>query len=153
MTYTVRYAHLAERPSFQIGDTVRRGDVLGVMGSTGKSTAAHLHIDCVGGMKTSRYTLAQMEENAIAPDPRQLNLFIDNELFNQRPLITTYYCDYRYQTAYGKMHHAYDLVPSDRLASYEHYKIRWNRSMPGRVIQILDDPAGYGHCLYIAFEA
>jgi hypothetical protein len=153
MIYTVRYAHLAERPLFPVGKIIRRGDVVGTMGSTGKSTGAHLHIDCVEGMHTSRYTLADIEKGKPLPAARQLNLFIDKELFDIKPEITTYYCDYRYQIAFGKIHPAYDLVPIDRNVTKQHHNIRWNRSMPGRVTHILDDPAGYGHCLYIAFDA
>ena len=153
MIYTVRYAHLAERPRFPVGKIIRRGDVVGTMGNTGKSTAAHLHIDCVEGMQTSRYTLTDIEKGQPLASPRQLNYFIDNGLFDIEPFITMCYCDYRYQIAYKKIHPAYDIVPIDRKASHAHFKIKWNRSMPGRVIHILDDPAGYGHCLYIAFEA
>jgi murein DD-endopeptidase MepM/ murein hydrolase activator NlpD len=39
-----RYGHLS-RYSVRPGDTVKRGDVVGLVGSTGKSTGAHLHYE------------------------------------------------------------------------------------------------------------
>ena len=45
MTYTVRFAHLAETPNLHIGSRIKRGDIVGKMGNTGQSTAIHLHIE------------------------------------------------------------------------------------------------------------
>lgn len=39
-----RYAHLSEF-KVKVGDTLKRGDLVGLMGSTGKSTAPHLHYE------------------------------------------------------------------------------------------------------------
>ncbi len=38
------YAHLAEKPTWKAGDKVSADDVLGNMGSTGRSTGKHLHL-------------------------------------------------------------------------------------------------------------
>lgn len=44
VTYYSSYAHMQSGSArFSIGDTVSRGDVLGLVGSTGQSTGAHLH--------------------------------------------------------------------------------------------------------------
>jgi len=37
------YAHLERFGSYQVGDRVRTGDVLGYVGSTGNATTPHLH--------------------------------------------------------------------------------------------------------------
>lgn len=41
-----RYHHIDEfEPELEVGSVVRRGDVLGTMGSTGNATSAHLHFE------------------------------------------------------------------------------------------------------------
>jgi lysostaphin len=42
--YRTYYAHLNELP-LKVGDTVKRGDVVGLSGSTGNSTGPHLHYE------------------------------------------------------------------------------------------------------------
>jgi murein DD-endopeptidase MepM/ murein hydrolase activator NlpD len=44
--YKTRYAHMSSYV-VEIGDTVQRGDLLGFVGSTGKSTGPHLHYEVI----------------------------------------------------------------------------------------------------------
>lgn len=42
---SVLYAHMQNAPTFKVGQRIKAGQVLGVMGNTGNSYGAHLHIE------------------------------------------------------------------------------------------------------------
>lgn len=151
MKFTVRFAHL-EKVLVKTGDKLVEGDAIGVMGSSGQSSAAHLHIDCVEGDSIIKYSQADIEKGIPKPALRQLNYFIDDALFKTTPLITTFVADYNYQQEHAKVHFGYDVVPFNRRITTDNFTIYWNRSMIGRVSKILDDPAGYGNCVYVVFD-
>ena len=152
MTYTVRFAHLERAPAWKEGDVLRRGAVIGRMGSTGQSTAAHLHIDVVEGRAWVPFKLSQIGSLWL-PSEKQLNYFIDEELFGVAPLVMTPYMDPAYRKEFGKDHPAIDVVPEDRKKTRKHFDIHWNRSMKGEVSLVVYQPESYGHCVYVAFEA
>jgi hypothetical protein len=80
MRYTVRYAHLRNLPIWRVGDVIKRGKMVGVMGNTGVSTGPHLHIDSVEGFQTSLWRLRDYETGEVISAHRQIQHFIDDEL-------------------------------------------------------------------------
>jgi hypothetical protein len=151
--YTVRFAHLEKAPSWKVGDTIKIGDVVGKMGTSGQSTARHLHIDCVEGHQVGRYQLKDIEADSPKAAPRQMNWFIDDDIFKQPIVITTHYADAEYQRTMKKVHFGYDVVPENRHDPKADLLIYWNRSISGTVLRVDYDSAGYGNCLYVGFEA
>lgn len=43
--YEFRYYHMAAASGLNIGDVVTKGSFIGVIGTTGKSTGCHLHLE------------------------------------------------------------------------------------------------------------
>lgn len=150
MIYTTRFAHFESAPKWKAGDKIKRGDIIGIMGNSGDSTGKHLHLDSAEGVQLKPYHLYDYDES-IKPSPRQCLLFIDDELFGTELEVTTAYAEFEYFTKRKKVHHGFDVVPKNRKPKY--FDIHWNRSMEGTVVLVLDDPAGYGHCIYIAYDA
>ena len=46
--YRTRYGHMS-RTKAQVGQKVKRGEVIGYVGSTGKSTGTHVHYEVIRG--------------------------------------------------------------------------------------------------------
>jgi len=153
MILTARYAHLDSMPLWKAGETLSRNAIIGRMGNSGQSTGAHLHLDLTRGENAGMYSLQDIEEGKPAAGPlRQLMFFLDAELFAVPLVVTTAYAELDYYLQTRKVHHGFDLVPVDRRVTKDHYDIHWNRSMPGRVIRVANDPYGYGYHICIAFE-
>lgn len=152
MKYTVRFAHLAET-LLKVGDRLDFGARVGIMGNSGsEKTGIHLHIDCTEGENSFRYGLADMMKGRPRPNKKQLDYFIDEDLFHFLPWITTGYLEEEYKKTFGKDHPAYDVVPEDRHRTRAHYSIFWNRTRPGTVIRLDRADPGYGLCAYVCFE-
>ena len=152
MIYTIRFAHMANIPNVKVGDKIASGMMVGVMGTSGQSTAAHVHTDCIEGEVSSPYKLVDIgTKYKVAKE--QLDFFIDKDLFGIFPVITTGFMDPEYRKVFGKDHPAYDVVPIDRFKTKEHFGIHWNRSIIGTAYLIVYQPESYGHCLYVTFEA
>ena len=58
-----RYGHMSARSVFE-GDTVRKGDVIGYVGSTGLSTGPHLHYEMYRGGRTINPSSVKFIERA-----------------------------------------------------------------------------------------
>lgn len=152
MKYTVRFAHLSETP-LHVGDSVSYGSRVGVMGNSGsEKTGIHLHIDCTEGENAFRYNLGAIMQGKPRPNKKQLDYFIDHDLFHFKPFITTGYLEEAYKQTFDKDHPAYDVVPEDRHKTRDHFTIYWNRSRVGKVIRLDTADPGYGLCAYITFE-
>ena len=134
-----------------IGSIIYQDKPIGVMGSTGLSSAAHVHTDCVRGYIPRVYRL-----NEIAFDSdtiQQLNYFIDDGLFKTKLIITSYFGDPDYKDSKGRwiFHPAYDIVPLNRHKTKSNYTIYWNRTMPGLILSTGFDDA-YGNYVNIGFD-
>jgi hypothetical protein len=153
MKFTARYAHMDSPPGLKVGRIVNRGDVVGRMGNSGQSTAAHVHFDLTAGENAGLYSLTDIEAGNPAPGPlRQFMHFLDVEMFGVPLVVTTPYAELEYFQSLGKIHHGFDVVPIDRRVSNAHFDIHWNRSMPGTVIRVANDFHGYGYHICIAYE-
>lgn len=150
MWYTVRYAHLKKVPGFIEGDKIIDGMMIGTMGNSGQSSGAHLHIDCVEGKQTGNWKLHDTEQGVPRSAHRQLNYFIDVDLFKTPIAITTYYNDIDYQNTLNKVHLAYDVVPENRDPAF--FDIWWNRKWKG-IVTAKGRDKNYGNFILIAFEA
>lgn len=57
------YAHLVSGSNLPVGTRVSRGDVVGLVGSTGQSTAVHLHFSIIVGTRTFIDPLAWLNQH------------------------------------------------------------------------------------------
>lgn len=159
MKYTVRYAHLSE-VNVVAGQSVNpkipweEATIIGKMGNSGFSTAAHLHIDVIEELSFDLWSLIDMYNGNKTPNKQQLDYFVsesDPTLFGVNPIITTKYDEADYLDKYGKRHLGYDCVPANRLETDDNYYIYWNRKFAGRVLATGYDSA-YGNYVLIGYD-
>ena len=149
MTYYALYAHLKRRPKWNSGDMIGRGEIIGTMGNTGQSTGPHLHFGLVQKDPGGLFRLNQVND-LITELPAlmlQYNYYIDDELFNCKPIITTSFGDPTYDLPDWKLHLAFDLVPKDKSKPW----IKQNRSKKTTCYEVGDDHA-YGHYIITKVE-
>lgn len=53
--YYTKYGHLTSNVRVKVGQTVKKGDIIGYMGNSGSSTGAHLHFAVSKGSQTSYF--------------------------------------------------------------------------------------------------
>lgn len=164
MNYTIRFCHLKERPSYHEGETITRGQKIGTMGNTGKSSAAHVHSDIVPGWVDKVYRLSDIYDMIKGHLPeicKQFFHFLDEELFaGMQPYITSHFgtIDYGIYDHNGKVtswefHPAYDFVPENRHREPgKNSDLYWNRSSDGVILKVGFDHA-YGYYVNIGFKA
>lgn len=69
LAFYLLYAHLAEPPSFQIGEKVTCGQMLGQIGSSGNALNPHLHLEIRIGPVNMRFAgMAHYDSRATAPE-------------------------------------------------------------------------------------
>ena len=153
--YTVRFAHLEKLPELHIRHLVLPNEVVGRMGSSGKSTANHLHIDLIHGFLNRLARLKQIgyeTEHVYKPNIEQLNRFIARKLFQFFIVITTPFYDPQYKIDWKKDHPGYDVVPMDRKETKDHFDIHWPIQETGIVLDKGYDN-GYGYYILMGYEA
>jgi murein DD-endopeptidase MepM/ murein hydrolase activator NlpD len=64
--FTTRYAHLSQRNA-QVGQRVTRGQALGLLGSTGRSTGPHLHYEVMRHDRVLNPTQMIVQAGNVAP--------------------------------------------------------------------------------------
>lgn len=76
------YQHMKYQSLLKVGDIVKAGQVIGVMGNTGYSTAAHLHMEMrVGNMPVNPYPyLMNIEEGITDMTKEEVIELIDNRI-------------------------------------------------------------------------
>lgn len=154
MKHTQRFCHLESLPEYQVGDIITTGQKIARMGSTGQSTANHVHTDNVEGYHSTPWRLSDMEHGRKISSPRQLARFICDGLFDTEILVTSWYCDPFYFDRNGTLilHMGYDVVPEDRHETNNHFWIHWPIQENGFILGLGYD-IGYGNYIHIGYEA
>jgi murein DD-endopeptidase MepM/ murein hydrolase activator NlpD len=147
MFYYARFGHMKELPHYKVGDKIERGNIVGIMGSTGKSTGPHVHLDLIQKEPNGMYRMADVPNYITDLDGlmRQYKYFVDNELFDCKIVITTYFGDPDYLEPW-EFHPGYDVIPAETNKK----NIYWNRSQTGTVFMIGTD-IGYGNYIVIRY--
>ena len=145
MKYSVIYAHLDSINVIK-GQKLEFGDIIGVMGNTGKSYEPHLHLSVVEGVKTAPWSLSSMNGYNI-PNENECLRFISDTLFGSR----------KYSVINGwlgyESHFGYDVTClSDTVVGKT---IFWNQSIQGTVTNIgsqLSKDNGWGNYVIVTYE-
>lgn len=153
MNYSTRFCHFKTYPYLKKGDAVFPGMALGIMGNSGQSLGAHVHIDSIIGTEENHWHVADFEKGSVMPANEQtlfcIGQCMDKGLFGDSfPFITAPIFSASYKKIVGKNHWGNDVVPytagSDGV-------VHWNRSKTGEVLFSGKDP-GYGFSIIIGYK-
>ena len=53
---SILMAHMKERSKLKVGASIKKGDAVGIMGNTGNSFGAHLHIEVQNYLSRDHYS-------------------------------------------------------------------------------------------------
>ena len=145
--YTALLGHMESDSPLSVGEEVKEGDKIGRMGSSGKSTAPHLHLGVLDGIRATIFRMSSVpvSERIL----QQLAYFLeDKKLFNYENEITFSFFDPRYQK-----HRGYDVVPKNRHKEPgKNFDMFWPRTKKGTVLNKGYDE-GYGYYILIGYES
>lgn len=143
---TVLMGHF-ERIYVKKGQKLRKGDKIGLMGNTGVSRGAHLHLAVANSKQSNIWWLADSDK--VNVDKERTEKFINTKgLFSVRDVykkakITTKWLGY-------KNHKAIDAIAENAMFLPE---IHWNQEFEGEVVLVRDDgDKRYGKVVLIQYK-
>lgn len=82
-TYTTKYLHLKKR-KVKTGESVKQGQIIGTLGSTGRVTGAHLHYEfIVNGVHRNPRTVKLPKSEAIAKKEKNKFAIVSKTLMTE----------------------------------------------------------------------
>lgn len=149
---TARVTHLAEQSPLRPGDTVKQGELIGIMGSTGLSSINHTHLDAIKGVVKGCWRSGQIISGQFELDLDFMMQFIRYELLNGPLKISYFVDDPRYQEHVEKYlkqkanpHKGIDILEW----SGRSVPIYWPLEVPGTCLSNYFDNSAYGWAVNI----
>lgn len=153
MKYSTRFCHFKTFPSLKKWDAVFPKTELGIMGNTGQSFGAHVHIDSIVGHRSEHWRVADFEAGKVQPANEQtlfcIGQCLDKGLFEDSlPFVSAPFFSAAYKSIVGKNHWGNDVVPYTAGSAGV---VHWNRQKVGEVLFSGNDP-GYGFSIIIGYK-
>ena len=116
----------------QTGDVLKYGDEVAIYGSTGFSTAPHLHISVVDGHHED-FTMLGIEQSQFKSNEQVLYRLTSNTLMNGAYRVTTRYLEQGYKEKFGGG--LYEHWGLDLVSLLNTRVIRWSAHNTGKVVK------------------